>query len=329
MRLRGVRERHRRVDDRADVPGDHRRPQLFADVGDDLRLLRRRSGAQGRRGDRLASLHERAEVEFGGRAALHADDDEAAVGGECGDVALEVFGSDDVEDDIGAGRPVRVGADLVDAGDEVLLAVVDDGVGAEFAAELGLLRGADGDDDLHPEEVRDLDRGGADSRSAAVDEQPFADADATAADDVRVDGCEHLGQGSGGGEVEGVGHREELTGGRGDLLGVAAAGEQRGDAIADAPVLHVGAELDDRARDLEAGDLRRTRRRVVEALPLQEVGAIHSGGVDSDEDLVRPDLRGGDVGELQCLGISGGGNRDSAHVTTVDRGAVAGRSARR
>ena len=45
---------------------------VFADVGDDLRLLRRRSGAQGRRGDRLASLHERAEVEFGGRAALPA-----------------------------------------------------------------------------------------------------------------------------------------------------------------------------------------------------------------------------------------------------------------
>src|SRR5699024_11525408 len=99
-----------------------------------------------------------------------ADDDEPTVGGQCLDVAFEVLRADDVEDDIGSGPAVVMDADLVDSGDEVLFAVVDDGVGAEFAAEFGLALGPDGDGDLHAEVACDLDRGPDDSRSAAMDE---------------------------------------------------------------------------------------------------------------------------------------------------------------
>ncbi len=209
----------------------------------------------------------------------------------------------------------------MDAFGEVLGAVVDDGVGAEVAAERRLLLGTDGDDDLHAEEVRDLDRGGADPGSAAVDEEPLADADAAAADDVRVDGGEHLGQGRRGGEVVGVGHRQELGRGDGDLLGVTAAGEEGRHPVADVPPGHLGAEGGDRPGDLEPGDVGGAGRRVVEALALEEVGTIHPGGVDCDEDFVGRDLGSGHFGQLQGLGITRDGNRDGAHGTTLVRGA--------
>src|SRR5699024_11780924 len=103
-------------------------------------------------------------------------------------------------------------AGLAGPRDAVLSAVVADGVGTEFAAEFGLALGPDGDGALHAEVACDLDRGRAASRTAAVDEQPLACRDSAAADDVRPHGGEHLGQGGGLGEVEAIGHGQELTG---------------------------------------------------------------------------------------------------------------------
>ena len=72
--------------------------------------------------------------ELGFRAALHADGDQPAVGGEDVDIAGQVLRAHVVEDDVGT---VAVGL-VAQPLDEVLLAVVDRDVGAELAAALEL-----------------------------------------------------------------------------------------------------------------------------------------------------------------------------------------------
>ena len=111
--------------------GDH--------LGDDLALA---AGAADRarpqrRGDHAGALAEQlAEVELTLDAALHADDDQPAVGGERVDIAVEVGGAHDVEDHVGAATPGL----FADPLDEVLVAVVDGDLGAELGAQVQLVR---------------------------------------------------------------------------------------------------------------------------------------------------------------------------------------------
>ena len=56
------------------------------------------------RDDPGALAEQLADVELALHAALHADDDQPAVGGERVDVAVEVGGAHDVEDHVGARR---------------------------------------------------------------------------------------------------------------------------------------------------------------------------------------------------------------------------------
>jgi ribosomal protein S6E (S10) len=198
--------------------------------------------------------------------------------------------------------------------------------------------GADGHDDLHAEVARDLDRGRADAGAAAVDEQPFAGLHLSAADDVRPDGRQHLGQGGRLGEVEVIRDWKQLTCGNGHVFGVSAAGEQSRHPVADGPTGDVGAELLDRAGDLEPGNQGRPGWGIVESAALQQVGPVDAGGMDADEDFIGGDVWCGFVGDLQDLGLTGGGDRDSAHASTLvagcasgqghPRGGVRGRAAR-
>ena len=94
----------------------------------------------------------------------------------------------------------------------------------------------------------------------AVDEQPLAGAQARLREERVVRGGEDLGHGPGGLPVELLGHRH-----RGALvddreLGLAAAGDDRHHAVARLEALHAGADLDDLAGQLEAGDVLRRRR---------------------------------------------------------------------
>ena len=73
-------------------------------------------------------------VQFALDAALHADDDHPAVVGERVDVAVEVGGAHDVEDHVGARAVRRLAHPL----DEILFAVVDQDLRAEFLAEVEL-----------------------------------------------------------------------------------------------------------------------------------------------------------------------------------------------
>ncbi len=89
---------------------------------------------------------------------------EASAGGQGVDVAVQVGGSHDVEDHVGA-RAVGLGADPLD---EVLVAVVDGDVGAQFAAQRELVGGAGRHRDAGAERVGHLDGVGADAAGAAV-----------------------------------------------------------------------------------------------------------------------------------------------------------------
>ena len=80
-----------------------------------------------------------------------------------------------------------------------------------------------------------------------------------------VRGDEHLGHAAGGDEVERVGDAGALTGRHGEQLGLAATTGDAEHPTADCGLGDAGAERDDLARELEAGDVggRAGRRGVV------------------------------------------------------------------
>ena len=92
--------------------------------------------------------------------------DEPAFEREALQVLLDVVAADHVEHDVDA----ALAGDARDLGDEILRPVVDRVIGAERAAERGLVVAADGRDHRRAESLRELDRGEADAARAAVDQ---------------------------------------------------------------------------------------------------------------------------------------------------------------
>src|SRR5690606_13912023 len=159
VRLGGIRQWDAVVDDGPNATvGDHR-PHLLAHAGDDRRLAARpvhRTTPQLQGGDAAALAHQLVEVDLALGAALQADDQQPAVGGERIDVRGEPLGAHDVEDDVCA---VPVGG-LLQAGRDVVV-VVDHDVRAELAAALQALRGARGGGHPGAQRLGHLDRVGA------------------------------------------------------------------------------------------------------------------------------------------------------------------------
>ena len=99
-------------------------------------------------------------MEFGAEAGGGAADAVASAGAEGGEGGGEEVGAYVVDDAVDAGA----GGDFADALAEVLLGVVDDGVGAELSGLVGFFGGAGGGDYLGADDVfRHLDGGGADA----------------------------------------------------------------------------------------------------------------------------------------------------------------------
>ena len=124
-------------------------------------------------------------------------------------------------------------------------------------------------------------------------------------EDVRPDGAGDLGQRRGGGQLDAGGPGQQLPRRDGDPLGVAAAGEQRAHLVADRPAGHALADLADDAAALQAEDVAGALRRRVEALPLQEVGAVHRRRRDVDDHLARAAHRVGHLAPAEHLGTAG------------------------
>jgi hypothetical protein len=289
----GFGERHAGGDDRFDLAGVEGGPDAFEGFGEDLAALLERAGPEGGAGDGGALGEEAAEVDLGGGALLEADDREAAVLGEGLEVRFEVGRADDVEDGVGA-------AGLHGERGEVLIAVVDDAVGAERLQPLGPF-GACGRPGLGGGELLgELDREGADAARAAVHEDAALAVGVRAEEvpEVRVDGGGDFGDSGRVDEGDLLGPGEHESGVHGDVLGVAASGEEGADLGAEERGVVVAADVDDRAGDLESGPGGRTGRARVVAGDLEEVGAVDAGGGDLDEDF---------IGAGRGLGHLGGG----------------------
>ena len=83
------------------------------------------------------------------------------------------------------------------------------------------------------------------------------------------------------------------------IFRIAAADHQGHHAVAELPALDARSQRHDFAGDLEAGNIRRARRRRVEALALHHVGPVDAGGRYLDQDLA---IAG--VGTARCSGTS-------------------------
>ena len=120
---------------------------------------------------------------------------------------------------------------------------------------------------------RELDRHRPDAARPAVHEQRLARPQPGRHEDVAPHRAHDLRQRRGVRERHAVRHRQQLAGRDRDALGVAAAGEQRAHLVARRPVAGAVAHGADGAAALQPEVRRRARRRRVEALPLQDVGA--------------------------------------------------------
>ena len=105
----------------------------------------------------------------------------------------------------------------------------------------------------------ELDRGGADAAGAAMDQHALAADQPAALEDIVPDGEIGFRQRRGLDQVEALGHRQAQCGRRDRVIGIAAAGDQRADLVADGQVADAAAARDDLAGHFEAGNVGRAR----------------------------------------------------------------------
>ena len=147
-------------------------------------------------------------------------------------------------------------------------------------------------------------------RAAAVDEQDLAGLDVGGHEDVGPDRAGDLRQGRGVHEVDPGRDREQLARGDGDLLGVPPAGQQRADLVADRPAVDPVAELRRCARSPRARVRGGAGRRVVVALSLHDVRAVHPRGDHLDDDLSGSGIGSGTFERGPRVRRVRGGDRD-------------------
>src|SRR5450830_364384 len=103
------------------------------------------------------------------------------------------------------------------------------------------------------------------------------------------------------------------------VLGIAAARDQGADLVADGKAAGGAAKGDDLPRDFQPRDIGSTGRRVVQALALQNVRAIHTGGQDTHQHFTGTGFRRRPLRWHQDLGATRPGDLDSGHMLG-DRG---------
>ena len=107
-------------------------------------------------------------------------------------------------------------------------------------------------------------------------------------------------------------HGQALADRRGGIFGIAAAGEQGADRLADELGRNPLAGRGDRSGHFQPRNGGRAGRHRVEAAPLQHVGAVDPGGGDPDEQLARARARHRPADRNQHFG--------SARPLRIDRG---------
>ena len=181
--------------------------------------------------------------------------------------------------------PLRAGEFASDL-NEVGSAIVD-GARAEPLAR-GALRVRTGRrQDRRPERPRQLNRRRTDAARAAVDEDGLAFGELPAIEEVGPDREERLWNRGGLARPEPAGQRQRLRFRHDAVLGVAAAGDERADAVAFAPARDVGTDSRHGARNFEARQIRNAWWRRVLAEPLQNVRTVDARRFDAHQKLSR------------------------------------------
>jgi hypothetical protein len=119
-----------------------------------------------------------------------------------------------------------------------------------------------------------------------VDEKPFPRLQAAPHEDVGPDGEEGLAERRRFGHGHPLRHRQGVILMREDIFGIAAPREKRGDGIALLPTRDAGADLCHDARCLQTGQIGGAGRWGIASRALERVGAVHTGMVDGDQDLL-------------------------------------------
>ena len=119
--------------------------------------------------------------------------------------------------------------------------------------------------------------------------------------DSGVDGARDFRQGSRVSQRQPGRDRQHVPGRHRDLLGVTASGQQRAHLVAWLPAGDLAADGCDPAGALHARIGRRARRRRVAALPLRQIGPVHSGCSNSDQHLIGCRDRIGHFAQLEYL----------------------------
>ena len=215
-----------------------------------------RAAAQ-RRSDHLEPLADQgADVQFGLGSSLHADDGQPSVGGECGEIALQIGGTHDVEDEIGA---VAVGSGP-HALYEIFAAVGDDDLRAQFAAERKLGRCTGRCRDTRTERSGDLDCVSTDTACPAVDQYELVWRQSGAHHDGGPHRARRLGQPGRGLQADTVGNRQDLSDRGRHVLGIASAGQQGTNLLSHRKSRDTVTNLSDDPGDFQAQDVACPRR---------------------------------------------------------------------
>ena len=135
---------------------------------------------------------------------------------------------------------------------------------AERLGAAAFLVAAAGDDDPEAEQVGERDRHRADAAGAAMDERGLALHGEGALEQIGPDGEQGLRHRRRLDHRQRRRHGQALADRRGGIFGIAAAGDQRADRLADQLARHFLAGRRDDARHFEAGDGGRAGRRRIE-----------------------------------------------------------------
>ena len=95
---------------------------------------------------------------------------------------------------------------------------------------------------------------------------------------------------------------------------ISTARDQRAHPIADAPPRHRWTNADDRACDFQPGNVRRAGWRRVMPAPLHDVGSVHTGGFDLNQDLAACWIRYGPSRGAHTFGAAGLGDFNRRHL---------------
>ena len=210
--------------------------------------------------------------------------------------------------------PRALGGALHDL-DEILGLVVDRDVGPELAAGLAFLGVAGGDEDPGAEGLGELDGAGADARSAAVDEDRLARRQPAALEDRRPDGEEGLGDRRRLLDREPLRDRQRVR--LVDLGSIRHSRRRAAGRTTMSPSLKRAAPspraTTSPATSSPGISVGRARRRRVLAAALHDVGPVHAGGADLDQDLAGTGNRHRPFRRDQHFGAAGRLDHDRGH----------------